>query len=157
MSQNEPNTGVMQDAQDNTEEINTSPQDNTNDVNLNKELYKVSKEKWDEYYEKYKDMIVQNRDYSTHISGQIADGQWEVIDLAVDRNLKSINETREITVWDINVCLYVSAITLPEFNGLLEQKNIKRKEKPGWLIQAETKIEAIRKHLSRIDVVLKCK
>ena len=53
--------------------------------------------------------------------------------------------------------LYVSAITLLEFNGLLKQKSTKKKEKPGWLIQSETKIEAIRKHLSRIDVVLKCK
>ena len=102
-------------------------------------------------------MNVQNRDYSTHISGQIADGQWEVIDLIVDQNLKSINETREITLWDINVCLYVSAITLLEFNGLLKQKSTKKKEEPGWLVQSETKIEAIRKHLSRIDVVLKCK
>ena len=58
-------------------------------------------------------------------------------------------------IWDI--CLYVSAITLLEFNGLLKQKNIKKKEKPGWLIEAETKMEAIRKDLSRIDVVLKCK
>ena len=43
------------------------------------------------------------------------------------------------------------------FTGLLRQKHIKKKEKQGWLIQAETQIEAIRKHLSRIDVVLKCK
>ena len=42
-------------------------------------------------------------------------------------------------------------------NGLLNQKEIKWREKPGWLIPAETKIDAIRKHLSRIDVVLKCK
>ena len=69
----------MQDAQDNTEEINTSTQDNANDLNIHEELYKVLKEKWDEYYEKYKNMIVQNRDYSTHISGQIADGQWKVL------------------------------------------------------------------------------
>ena len=80
LNQNEPNTSGRQDTQDNTEEINTSTQDNANDLNIDKKLYEVLKEKWDEYYEKYIDMIVQNRDYSTHISGQIADGQWEVIE-----------------------------------------------------------------------------
>ena len=134
MNQNEPNTNGTRDAQDNTEEINTSrmrdtqenteeintsTQDNANNLDIDEEYYKVLKKKWDGYYEKYKVMDVQNRDYSTHISGQIADGQWRVIDLIVDRNLKSINETREITLWDINVCLYVSAITLLEFKNQL--------------------------------------
>ena len=64
---------------------------------------------------------------------------------------------REVDLWDLNVCYYVSAVTLLDCNGLLNQKEIKRREKPGWLIQAESKIDAIRKHLSRIDVVLKCK
>ena len=113
LNQNEPNTNGTRDAQDNreeintsrtrdtqenTEKINTSTQDNANNLNIDEEFYKVLKEKWDGYYEKYKDMNVQNRDYSTHISGQIADGQWRVIDLIVDRDLKSINETREITL-----------------------------------------------------------
>ena len=64
---------------------------------------------------------------------------------------------REVDLWDLNVCYHVSAVTLLDCNGLLNQKEIKRREKPGWLIQAESKIDAIRKHLSRIDVVLKCK
>ena len=51
----------------------------------------------------------------------------------------------------------MSAVTLLDCNGLLNQKEIKRREKPGWLIQVESKIDAIRKHLSRVDVVLKCK
>ena len=110
LNQNEPNTNGTRDAQNNTEEINTSrtrdTQDNTEEintstqdnVNIDKEFCNVLKEEWNGYYEKYEDMNVQNRDYSTHISGQIADGQWKVIDLIVDRNLKSINETREITL-----------------------------------------------------------
>ena len=51
----------------------------------------------------------------------------------------------------------MSAITLLEYNGLLRRIVRKRKEKQGWLIQAESRVEAIRRHLSGIDVVLKCK
>ena len=43
LNQNEPNTSETQDAQDNTKKINTTPQDNTNDVNIDEELYKVLK------------------------------------------------------------------------------------------------------------------
>ena len=57
----------------------------------------------------------------------------------------------EVDLWDLNVCYHVSAITLLDCNGLLNQKEIKRREKPGWLIQSESKIDAIGKHLSRIS------
>ena len=43
LNQNEPNNSETQDAQDNTKKINTTPQDNTNDVNIDEELYKVLK------------------------------------------------------------------------------------------------------------------
>ena len=81
VSQNEINTSGMQDVQDNMEVINTSTHDNANGLNIDEELYKVINKKWDEYCEKYKN-IVQNRQYSTHISRQIANGQWKVIDLS---------------------------------------------------------------------------
>ena len=54
------NTSRTPDTQDNTEEINTSTQDNANNLDIDEEFYKVLKEKWDGYYEKYKDMNVQN-------------------------------------------------------------------------------------------------
>ena len=73
LNQNEPNTNGTRDAQENTEEINTSrtqdtqgnmeeintsTQDNVNNLNIEEEFYKILKEKWDGYYEKYKDMNV---------------------------------------------------------------------------------------------------
>ena len=79
--------------------------------------------------------------------------QCVITDEIVDKHLKDTSEVREVDLWDLNVCYYVSAVTLLDYNGLLNQE-IRRREKPGWLIQAESKIDAIRKHLSRIDVVL---
>ena len=57
----------------------------------------------------------------------------------------------------INLCQYVAAITILDYSGKLRETKERPPEKPGWLILGETKIEAIRRHLSHIDVVLKCK
>ena len=102
-------------------------------------------------------MDLENREFTTCISRNLSNLQWTITNEIVDKHLKDISEMREVNLWDLNVCYYVSAVTLLDSNGLLNQKGIKQREKPGWLIQAESKIDAIRKHLSRIDVVLKCK
>ena len=121
------------------------------------ELFDRIKEKWDNYFQKYKEMDLENREFTTRISRNLSNLQWTITNEIVDKHLKDISEVREVNLWDLNVCYYVSAVTLLDCNGLLNWKEIKRREKPGWLIQAESKIDAIRKHLSRIDVVLKCK
>ena len=63
-----------------------------------------------------------------------------------------------ITLWDINVAHYATAITVVIWKGnLREHTQRKESQKPGWLVQAETRIAAIRKKLSYIDCILKCK
>ena len=121
------------------------------------ELFDRIKEKWGNYFQNYKEMDLENREFTTLISRNLSNIQWTITNEIVDKHLKDISEVREADLWDLNVCYYVSAVTLLDCNGLLNQKEIKRREKPGWLIQAESEIDAIRKHLSRIDVVLKCR
>ena len=121
------------------------------------ELFDRIKEKWDNYFQNYKEMDLENREFTTRISRNLSNLQWTITNEIVDKHLKDISEVREVDLWDLNVSYYVSAVTLLDCNGLLNQKEIKWREKPGWLIQAESKIDAIRKHLSRIGVVLKCK
>ena len=121
------------------------------------ELFDRIKEKWDNYFQNYKEMDLENREFKTCISRNLSNLQWTITNEIVDKHLKDISEVREVDLWDLNVCYYVFAVTLLDCNGLLNQKEIKWREKPGWLIQAESKIYTIRKHLSRINVVLKCK
>ena len=66
-------------------------------------------------------------------------------------------QAEDPSLWKINFCQYVAAITILDYNRKLKDTKKRPPDKPGWLIQGETKIEAIRKHLSPIDVVLKCK
>ena len=63
-----------------------------------------------------------------------------------------------ITLWDINVAHYVTTITVVSWKGnLREHTQRKESQIPGWLVQAETRIAAMRKKLSYIDCILKCK
>ena len=143
--------------QENNTPINTE-QDSYMPTNAEaQELFDRIKEKWDDYFQNYKEMDLENREFTTRISRNLSNLQWTITNKIVDKHLKDTSEVREVDLWDLNVCYYVSAVTLLDCNGLLNQKEIKRREKQGWLIQAESKINAIRKHLSRIDVVLKCK
>ena len=50
-------------------------------------------------------------------------------------------------------------ITIPEQQGKLKENRSfdQRNNKPEWQVQLEQKIEAIRKRLAFIDVILKCK
>ena len=53
---------------------------------------------------------------------------------------------------------YVTAVTVISWKGKLREKSSRKEQsKPGWLIQMENRIVAIRKKLSYIDCVLKCK
>ena len=120
-------------------------------------LFDRIKEKWGNYFQNYKEMDLENREFTTRISRNLSNLQCTITNEIVDKHLKDISEVREVDLWDLNVCYYVFPVTLLDCKGLLNQKEIKQREKPGWLMQAESKIDAIWKHLSHIDVVLKCK
>ena len=73
--------------------------------------------------------------------------------------MTELSEAKEVTYWYVDVTLYSTAITLLERNGKLKEKKQQRNkyEKPRWQILFEAMISAIRKKLSQIDVVQKCK
>ena len=54
---------------------------------------------------------------------------------------------------------YTVAVTVLQQEGKLkETKNVSQHtQKPGWQIQLEQRIEAIRRRIAYIDVILKCK
>ena len=83
------------------------------------ELFDRIKEKWDNYFQNYKEMDSENREFTTRISRNLSNLQWTITDEIVDKHLKDISEEREVYLWDLNVCYYVSAVTLLDCNGLL--------------------------------------
>ena len=99
------------------------------------ELFDRIKDKWDNYFQNNKEIDLENREFTTRISRNLSNLQWRITNEIVDKHLKDISEVREVDLWDLNVCYYVSAVTLLDCNGVLNQKEIKRREKPGCLIQ----------------------
>ena len=98
--------------QENNTPINTE-QDSYMPTNAEAhELFDRIKEKWDNYFQNYKEMDLENREFTTGISRNLSNLQWTITNEIVDKHLKDISEVREVDLWDLNVCYYVSAVTL---------------------------------------------
>ena len=83
----------------------------------------------------------------------------EIINIIKADQLDEMNWGSGISLWDINVIHYTTAVTVLEQEGKLKENKYfeKQNTKPGWEIQLKQKIEAIRKRIIYIDVILKCK
>ena len=68
-------------------------------------------------------------------------------------------ESEGLSLWDLNVIYYTSAVTILEaICKLREIKNMTKQQNiPGWRIQLEQHINSLRRRLSFIDIILKCK
>ena len=79
--------------------------------------------------------------------------------MIIEDQLDEMTKENGISLWDINVIHYSAAITILEQQGKLKENRSfdQRNNKPGCQVQLEQKIEAIRKRLAFIDVILKCK
>ena len=64
-----------------------------------------------------------------------------------------------VLIWDLDVICYTTAVTILEAKGKLREiKNMtKQQNKPGWRIQLEQRIDSLRRRLSFIDIIPKCK
>ena len=59
---------------------------------------------------------------------------------------------------DLNVIYYTTAITLLEHEGKFREirKKPGNKDKPGWQIRIESRIQAIREKLSYTTILIEC-
>ena len=69
-----------------------------------------------------------------------------------------LTEGENINLWKINLMQYTTAITLLARHGRLrEKKNVRTKRKtPGWILNIENRINAIRRKISHVTLILKC-
>ena len=88
----------------------------------------------------------------------MTDHEWTLINNIVEQKIKELELNGKISMWHINVVHYATAVTVISWKGnLREHTQRKKPSKPGWLLQAETRIAAMRRKLSFIDCILKCK
>ena len=100
--------------QENNTPINTEQESYTPANAEAQELFDRIKEKLDNYFQNYKEMDLENREFTTRISRNVSSLQWAITDEIVDKHRKNISEGKEVDLWDLNVCYYVSAV-MPGF------------------------------------------
>ena len=127
--------------------------------NKETEKYRTLKEAYFTNFRKYKTYKLEERPYKTRIDRKIDEENLKLVNDIVAEQMEEMNGENGISLWDINVIHYTAAITVLQQAGKLkETKNVSQHtRKPGWQIQLEQRIEAIRRRIAYIDVILKCK
>ena len=114
------------------------------------------KEKFIKNYNKYKEMNINYREYSTKATPPPEQNNIKILNEILSEEFSE--QEHSLDQWTLNVIQYASAVTI------LEQENhprgingrAKRPEKPSWKIRIESQIEAICKKLSHTYTLLQC-
>ena len=116
------------------------------------------KVRWRKHFQKYINIDVEEREYRTTINNQPLETLLRVMDIIVSEEIEEIEQQYNMNLWTLNVIYYTTAITLLEHEGKLREmkRRTQTREKPGWQIRIESRIEAIRKKLSYTYVLIEC-
>ena len=124
------------------------------DPGLKEEL----KVRWRKHFQMYINIDVEEREYRTTINNQPRETLLRVMDIIVSEEIEEIEQQYNMNLWTLNVTYYTTAITLLEHEGELREmkRRTQTREKPGWQIRIESRIEAIRKKLPYTYVLIEC-
>ena len=128
-------------------------------LNTEQQLEKENLRKlWNKNFEKYIDLEINYREYSTKARPPPNKEKLSMIDLIVKEELNRIEENYGMNIWTLNVIYYTTAVTLLENEGNLREECWTQKpyKKPGWKIRHESRIQAIRKKISHTFVLIEC-
>ena len=107
-------------------------------------------------YEKYRDVELQDREYSTRCDFRLDQIVMEKFNAIIKDYKQSLSE---LTFWDVNVICYASAVTLIEKYGKLREckaggRNVDSKR--PWELQLTHQINSIRRKISHIGLTQDC-
>ena len=140
--------------------INEAETQNVNNADnsthdTNKALYDELEQKFLDFYNKFVEIPINKRIYSTRINNIPPSDVMVEINNVITTFIEQIPE---LTFWNINVIHYAAAITICDKVGNLKE-NVKRSSKDkrdAWKTQALEQLSAIRRKISYIEVTLKC-
>ena len=120
------------------------------------ELVNEIRPEWQKNYNKYLNTTIENREFTTKKDRRIEEIEILAINKIIEESLE--NDER-IDLWKINVMQYTTAVTLLARHGKLhERRNNQGKRKTtGWILNYENRVNAIRRKLAHVQVILNCK
>ena len=113
---------------------------------------------WRDNFKKYIELDIHQREYSTKTSPPPSMDLLKIVDEIISEEIVNIEKNYEIDLWTINVIYYTTAVTVLQKEGKLRKRGRKQKqkEKPGWQIRLESRIQAVRRKLSYTHVLIEC-
>lgn len=155
----------------NTEQGLNAIEDNENDVTfINKsqdttqietpelqQTINLLKPVWHEYFEQFKELRLEERPYQTRKDRKIEQIEIKAVNAIMEQVVKANGENIDLKY--INAMQYTSAVTLLSQHGKLrETKTTKASIKtPIWISNIQNRIDAIRRKLAHVNLILKCK
>ena len=94
-----------------TEMISDQPMETCNATEIYLELLENIKVKWMENYTKYRPQLLQKREYSMKIDRNTPENELRIVNLIVSEFIEDNMKGKGISLWDINVACYTSAVT----------------------------------------------
>ena len=121
------------------------------------EMVELIRPTWRENFEYFLKVDLKDRIYTTRKDRRISDIEIEATNRIMDQIIKETGDS--ISLWDINVMQYTTAITLiSQHCKLREEKTGKKDNKTnGWMVNIMNKINSIRQKLSHINLIMKCR
>ena len=107
-------------------------------------------------YEIIKVKNLDNRVHTTDVNKTISNDVLLAINTVENRHPHNIDD---VTFWEINVTLYVAAVSVKQYTNDLKQverEPIRKNSAPGWVKQIEHSIERIRKEIAQLSVMVEC-
>ena len=115
--------------------------------------------KWEEHFDLFYKENITPRKYQTRVDRHIDSKLLATVNKIVNEKLKAMYESEGVSLWDLNVIYYTSAVTILEAKGKLREiKNMTKQQNiPKWRIQLEQRIDSLMRRLPFIDIILRCK
>ena len=102
-------------------------EDNYKELDIPDEIQQELKEKWNENFNTYRETNIPQQNYETKFHASVTDQEWTQINNIAEHKVQESKNNGRITLWDINVANYVTAITVVGWKGNLRE-HTKRKE-----------------------------
>ena len=146
----------------NNQPDNIEQQQNSKDIDTDEQSIicrEDLREIWRKNFEKYINMDIEHREFSTKVTPQPAQKNLDILNKIIEEEIMRLEKEHQLDLWTINVIYYTSVVSILQKEGKLKEVkgNKQPKRKPGWQIRHESRIQAIRRKLSYTTVLQQCR
>ena len=122
---------------------------------IDQDLQDEIKKSFSEYYKKYYQLSVTQREYNCIIPQNITTQEFTTINKVITEHFNELTEP--VDLWKVNVTQYAAILTLLARHNLLKEKKAgitNGKSTPAWLRYGEEKISKLQRQIAHVNIIL---